>query len=322
MLDVLLIGALALLLVRGWYRGFVREAMDLVGLVLGTVLAFRLARPVGTVVEAMSGMSPDASRLTAWIVVFVAAGIGAAFAARAIERAARLPGLNLMNRVGGAGLAMAWGLFIATLMLSFAVILPMPPAVADQLDDSAMSRTLTDPEGFAQDVFSGLSGDRIVEALINLRHLVGERRVVVEDDDVVEFPPVDGGDLDIDPAAAIEVFDLLNRSRVDEGLDPLAWSPALSEVGLGHAVEMYTEGYFAHESQATGTVGDRLDTAGILFLVAGENLALAATPGDVHEGLMASPGHRRNILLASYRRVGIAVVSGPLGLMTVEVFTG
>ncbi len=322
MLDVLLIGALALLLVRGWYRGFVREAMDLAGLVLGTVLAFRLAGPVGSIIGSMSGMSPDAARLTAWIVVFVAAGIGAAVAARAIERAARMPGLNLMNRVGGAGLAMAWGLFVATLALSLAVILPMPDAVADQIDDSAMSRTLTDPDGFAQEVFTGLSGDRIVEALINLRHLVGDRRVVVEDGETVEFPPVAGSDLDIDPAGALEVYELLNRARVDEGLDPLAWSPALAEVGLGHAAEMYTEGYFAHVSPATGTVGDRLGEAGVPFVIAGENLALAATPDDVHLGLMSSPGHRRNILEGSFRRVGIAVVSGPLGLMTVQVFTG
>jgi uncharacterized protein YkwD len=115
---------------------------------------------------------------------------------------------------------------------------------------------------------------------------------------------------------------LVNRERIDEGLDPVAWSAALTEVGLGHAVEMYAEGYFGHVSPVTGTVGDRLDTAGIVFVVAGENLALAATAEDVHAGLMSSAGHRRNILMGSYRRVGIAVLSGPLGLMTVEVFTG
>lgn len=322
MVDVLLIAGFGLLLVRGWFRGFVREAMDLAGLIVGAVLAFRLAGPVGSVIGSMSGMSPDASRLTAWIALFLAAGIGAAFAARAIERTARLPGLNLVNRVGGAGLAMAWGLFLATLVLSLAVILPMPPALADQLDDSAVSRTLTDPDGIAQEVFTGLSGDRVVEALINLRHLVGARRVIVEGDEVVELPTAEASDLEVDPRSALEIFESVNRDRIDEGLDPLAWSPALAEVALGHAVEMYAEGYFGHVSPATGTVGDRLEEAGIVFVTAGENLALAATPADVHRGLMASPGHRRNILDGGYRRVGIAVVSGPLGLMTVEVFTG
>lgn len=322
MLDLLVVSFLALLLVRGWYRGLVREAMDLAGLVIGTILAFRVGPAVGRVVEAMSGMSSDASRFTGWVIVFVASGIGAALAARVIERRARLPGLNLMNRVGGAGLAMAWGLFVSTLALSLAVILPMPAAVADYIDDSAMSRTLTDPDGPAQGVFRSLSGDRIVEALLNLRHLVGERQVIVEDDQVVTFPPVPGDDLEAAPEAAMEIYDSLNRARVDEGLDPLAWSPALTEVGAGHAAEMYLEGYFAHVSPETGTVGDRLQDAGIVYVVAGENLALAATTGQVHEGLMGSPGHRANILGDAYRRVGVGVVSGPLGLMVVQVFTG
>ena len=57
-------------------------------------------------------------------------------------------------------------------------------------------------------------------------------------------------------------------------------------------------------------------------MVAGENLALAATAADVHDGLMGSPGHRENLLRSEFGRVGVAVVSGPLGLMTVQVFTG
>jgi len=322
MLDLLVVALLALLLVRGWSRGFVREAMDLAGLVIGTLLAFRLGPAVGAVVESMSGMSSDASRFTGWVIVFVATGIGAAFASRAIERRANLPGLNLMNRVGGASLAVAWGLFLSTLVFSLAVILPVPPAVADQVGDSAISRTLTDPEGPAQEVFKRLSGDRIVEALLNLQRLVGTRQVVVDDDQVVTFPAVAGSDLRVAPDAGREVFEALNLARVDEGLDPLAWSPALTDVGVGHGAEMYMDGYFSHVSPATGTVGDRLEAAGIVYTIAGENLALAATTGQVHEGLMASPGHRRNILGDTYRRVGVGVVSGPLGLMVVQVFTG
>ena len=198
----------------------------------------------------------------------------------------------------------------------------MPQAVADQLDDSAVTRTLTDPGGVPQEVFTTLAGDRIVEALLNLRQVLGTRQVILENDDVVRFPPVDGDELEADPGAASEIFELLNRARVDAGEDPLAWSPALTRVGAGHAAEMYLEGYFSHVSGETGTVGDRLEAAGIPFVLAGENLALAATPGQVHEGLMDSPGHRENILRPEFRRVGIAVVSGTLGLMTVQVFTG
>jgi uncharacterized protein YkwD len=118
------------------------------------------------------------------------------------------------------------------------------------------------------------------------------------------------------------VYQRLNRARVDEGLDPLAWSDALADVAEGHAYDMYLNGFFSHTSPTSGTLVDRLRDAGLVYRVAGENLALAATPEEVHDGLMGSPGHRANIVGDSYRRVGIAVVSGRLGLMTVQVFMG
>lgn len=322
MIDLLVLAFLALLLVRGWARGFVREGMDLVGLILGTVLAFRLGPLVGLVVTAMANTSEEAARLVGGLIVFLAAGIGAAVATRAIERRARLPGLNLVNRAGGAGLAAAWGGFLVTLVLTLGVVLPMPPAVADSLDDSAVTRTLTDPDGFAQGLFTGLAGDRIIETMLNLRHVVGARHVVVEPGAVVELPAYELDDLEAAPQQARRIFELVNQARVAAGQDPLAWSEALAEVGRGHAMEMYTAGYFAHDSPRTGDVGDRLASAGIPYRFAGENLALAATVEEVHGGLMDSPGHRANIESGDYRRIGIAVVRGPLGLMTVQVFTG
>ena len=322
MIDAFLAVALGLVLVRGWFRGFVREAMDLAGLVLGTIMAFRLAPTVGSVVSAMAGISTDAGRVIGGVIVFIGVGVGAAFATIALQRRFRLPGLNLINRAGGAGLAAAWGVFLATLLLTVAVIVPMPPAVAGQLDGSAITSVLTDPNGLPQEVFARLAGDRIVEALINLDEAFGTRRVIIGPGETLTLPAVPEDDVTDSPGSADKVFGLLNRARVDAGLDPLAWSDALAVVAAGHAREMYRAGYFSHDSPSTGDVGDRLAAAGLSYRIAGENLALAATPDDVHAGLMASPGHRANILGGDYRRVGVAVVSGPLGLMTVEVFTG
>ncbi len=322
MIDLIILLFLGLLLVRGWTRGFVREAMDLVGLIVGTILAFRLGPAVGSVVSAMANTSDEASRLVGGFIVFFGVGIGAAFVSRAIERKARLPGLNFVNRAGGAGLAAAWGTFLATLVLTLGVVLPMPPAVADSIDDSAVARTLTNPDGVAQEVFTGLAGDRLIETMLNLRQVLGTRRVVVDPDSVVELGTASLSELERDYDAAMEIFEWVNRARLDAGAEPLAWSDALADVGAGHAVEMYLHGYFSHDSPETGDVGDRVNAAGIPFRVAGENLALAATVTEVHEGLMESPGHRSNLEAVFYNRIGIAVVRGPLGLMTVQVFTG
>lgn len=299
-----------------------REAMDLTALLVGTILAFRVGPLVGAVVTAMANTSSEASRVIGGAIVFLGVGIAAAFAARVLERRVRLPGLNRVNRAGGAGVAAAWGAFLATLVLTLAVVLPMPPAVADSIEGSAIAGVLTDPEGIPQEVFTSLAGDRLVASMLELRRWVGERRVIVEPGSVVEIPAANAGDLDADPAAARELFDMVNLARVAAGVEPLAWSDALAEVAAGHAWEMYGNGYFSHESPLTGDVGDRLRRAGLVFVVAGENLALAGTVEDVHDGLMDSRGHRANIEAPSFRRLGVAVVVGPLGLMTVEVFTG
>jgi len=322
MLDVILIGAFALLLLRGWHRGFVREAMDLIGLLLGTVLAFRFGPAVGAVIKAMSGISSDSARLVGGLIVFFGVGIGAAVATRVIEGKARLPGLNMVNRAGGAGLALAWGVFLATILLTLGVVLPVPAAVSDALQGSAISRTLTDPGGVPQEAFNRLAGDRIVEALMNLQDVVGERRVVLEGAEVLELPAALDAELEVRQPEAAAIFESLNRARVDAGQDPLAWSSALADVGIEHAREMYLQGYFSHHSPFTGTVGDRVTDAGITYRFAGENLALASSAEEVHNGLMDSPGHRANIESPDFNRVGIGVIRGPLGLMTVQVFTG
>jgi uncharacterized protein YkwD len=322
MVDLILGAVLAFLVVRGWMRGFVKEALDLAGLVAGVILSFRLSPALGGVLSNMSGVSEDVTRFVAGIIIFLSVGIGAAFLARTLERKARLPGLNLINRAWGAGLAAAWGIFLATLIVSLLAIMPLPSAVSAQLEESSMTQTLTDPEGVPQQMFARLSGDTVMQRLISLRDAVGTGRLVVEPEDELTVPAAEPGELSVDLRAASDVYELLNKARIAAGLDPLAFSPALEAVAEGHAEEIYLTGVFSHRSATTGTVGDRLVAADVSYVVAGENLALAAGAAEIHEGLMDSEGHRANILRRDFRRVGIAVVSGPLGLMAVQVFTG
>jgi uncharacterized protein YkwD len=85
---------------------------------------------------------------------------------------------------------------------------------------------------------------------------------------------------------------------------------------------MFENGYFSHISLQGEDVGDRLGKAGVLYLVAGENLAFAPSLEIAHDGLMQSPGHRENILDEEFNRVGIGVIdAGSQGKMFVQVFT-
>ena len=57
------------------------------------------------------------------------------------------------------------------------------------------------------------------------------------------------------------------------------------------------------------------------FIGMAGSLAFAATVGIAHRGLMASRGHRENILRPSFRRIGIGILdAGRYGLMISQEF--
>jgi uncharacterized membrane protein required for colicin V production len=320
-LDFLLGIYLAVLAARGWLRGFVREALDLVGLILGVVIAFRLSEPVGNFVSDRFGVSPEWARISAGVALFVLVGFGLSLVARLLSRVMRLPGLNLLNRLGGAVVGVAWASLL--LILAVSVLRAMPlPAAEEAIDDSVVARALTNPEAPTQRLFLALAGDRVLDSLLALGPLLGDRRAVLDPEESVAIPPADAADLDPAPSDATLIFELINRARLDQGLSPLVWSEGLAEVAQAHAEEMYRLGYVSHVSPNTGRVTDRVAAAGIRLMLVGENLALAASARAAHAGLMDSPGHRANILHTGFDRVGVGAVLGPYGLMVVEVFGG
>ncbi|MCJ7755084.1 MAG: CvpA family protein [Thermoanaerobaculales bacterium] len=322
MIDFLLGLYFAGLFVRGWVRGFTREAMDLVGLIIGIALAFRFSGLLGDALAEWLGVSPELGRLAGGLALFLVVGVLASIGAHYLQRVFTLPGLALTHRLLGGGLALAWALFMAILLLSLLVVLPLPDGVGERIDESKVASALTDPESLPQRMFFTVAGDRVLEALLNLDRLVGRDTVILEEAETLAITPAEPEDLRRGEKAAMEIFELVNRSRIEEGLDPLAWSAPLAVIGDAHATDMYVEGYFGHTSPTTGTVADRMANAGIPYSIVGENLALAATARTVHDGLMGSPGHRANILESGFTRVGIGVIRGPLGLMVVQVFSG
>jgi uncharacterized membrane protein required for colicin V production len=320
MIDFLLGGLIVVLLVRGWFRGLIRQALDLAVLVIGLFLALRLSGPVGGVVGGLFGSSPRVSRLAGGAVVFVAVAVAAALASHVSHRTIKaLPGLPTLNRLGGAALGGAWGLFIVTVALTLVAVVPVPSTLARQLDDSAVSAALTDPDGVPQRVLEELSGDRVVRTLIELRRRFDSGEVVVEGEERIGIPAAAPDEVASDPGAAEGLFTMVNEARVRAGRDPVAWSPLLAGVALAHATDMYTRGYLGHRGPDGAGVDDRAGAAGAAIL--GENIALGATAADVHERLVDGDTTRAAILGPGYRWAGVAVVSGPLGLLAVEVFS-
>jgi uncharacterized protein YkwD len=136
--------------------------------------------------------------------------------------------------------------------------------------------------------------------------------------------PGDGGCPDGDarpglvPSGALAraVLCLLDHERRLRGLQPLRLSAPLTLAARRHARDMVRRRYFAHVSPAGDTLGDRAARTGYLRGASGWSLGevlawtdrARATPRSAVRALMRSAPHRRIILTAAYRDVGIAVI--------------
>ncbi len=322
MLDFLLGAIVVAFGVRGWWRGLLRGSIGLGVLVVGLVLAFRLSTPLGDVVEAMAGVSPEVGRLVAGIAIFLAISFGAAVVSKILHKGLRvMPGLPTVNRAAGAFFAVVTTVAVATLALSLLTVTSVPDFVESQVERSVFAGYLTDPDEVPQKALGVVSGDRVLERLLNLREVAGTQRVV-GDGDVVVLEATPSGEFEADTGEADELLILVNRERASEQVDPLVASDPLSAVARAHAEDVYASGIFAEVSSDGRTLDDRLAIAGIPVVASDQAMALAVTAEAAQDALFDDSDQRDVLTDPIYRRVGIAVVNGPLGVIVVEVLAG
>jgi uncharacterized protein YkwD len=102
------------------------------------------------------------------------------------------------------------------------------------------------------------------------------------------------------------VLELTNAQRLQAGLQPLTLNSKLNNSAQAHSEDMALHDFFDHKGSNGSSMGDRAKASGYQFSRLGENIAAGyATPEDVVQGWLNSPGHRANILNPSYREIGI-----------------
>lgn len=106
---------------------------------------------------------------------------------------------------------------------------------------------------------------------------------------------------------AQQVLDIVNQERQKAGLQPLKMNTELSKMAMAKAQDMYNNNYFDHQSPTYGSPFDMMNSFGITYKTAGENIARGQTsPTEVMNQWMNSPGHRQNILDSSFTQIGVA----------------
>ncbi|WP_158542319.1 CAP domain-containing protein [Lujinxingia litoralis] len=116
------------------------------------------------------------------------------------------------------------------------------------------------------------------------------------------------------------LFRLANCERTRRSLAPLECDLRLVSLGRRHSRDMRERRYFSHLSPEGATPFDRLESTGVAFSSAAENLALAPTVAHAHRGWMDSPGHRENLLSETSSYSGVGVVAGEQGFYFTALF--
>lgn len=128
------------------------------------------------------------------------------------------------------------------------------------------------------------------------------------------------------PGLSVEeqrMVQLVNEERRKAGLSALQVDQELSSVARVKSKEMIEKDYFSHTSPTYGSPFEMMKKFGIQYRSAGENIACNQSVDAAHKALMESPGHRENILNASFTHIGIGIVDGGIcGKMFTQMFIG
>ncbi len=106
----------------------------------------------------------------------------------------------------------------------------------------------------------------------------------------------------------------INGFRADQGVGGLKRDGSLDSRARGWAERMASNGDLSHSD-----IGSLLPP----WSIAGENVGMGGSVGDVFSALKASSGHRENMLGADYTHFGVGVwVDSDGTIWTAHVFTG
>lgn len=318
MLDFILGLFLAALLVRGWTRGFVREILDLIGLVVGLWIAFKLNAPFGDFLTQRFGVTPEVARIGAGIALFFLFGASLSVAAHYLSKVMNLPGLNLVNRVGGSAVAVGWGVALVLVIINVVRIFPIPESWEEELDDSTVAQAVAGPNALPQRAFEAMAGDNVMGALDAIQDIFGTSRAVPQPGEELSIPAARSDEVRQVRDEAATVLDEINRIRTGLGLQLLVDSTGMTEIAENRAASMYTSGSLF----LTPDCFADLAPSGVRVAVCGEGVALAGTALGALDGIREDTTGNRELSSPAYDRAGISVVEGPTGRLLVIVFGG
>lgn len=111
-----------------------------------------------------------------------------------------------------------------------------------------------------------------------------------------------------------QIYHVTNDERQKHGVPPVNLHQKLSQAAQRHSEDMAQRRYFSHRGANNSTPADRVAATGYAWSLVAENISSGnASPWEVVQGWMDSPGHRANIVNPELQEIGIGVCYVQLG---------
>lgn len=315
-IDLICLTVFIIYLYDGWRRGFIRVFVELIFAIGAILLSLVTMRGMGVALASVINFPVYFQSvfgfIVSWFIFQICFSIMYGLLIKRIPFELEKKITNKTFGIVISGIKVFFGLVIV-----FAIITVIPTRITffDYFHQSYFNKSIeTIKKPLSDKVATIISRDLIPNTalLIEPQPEIGEK--------------MDLGfkvaETTVNYEAEQEMLILVNQERVANGLNELVWNEKAARVARAHSADMFHKGYFSHTNQENKSPFDRMLVGGVEYDVAGENLAFAPNVSLAHKGLMASPGHRKNILSADFNTVGIGVVNGgKYGMMFTQNFT-
>lgn len=307
--DGIIIITLAIYIFEGLHRGFVEQLLELLGFFLTIFLAAWTYRPIGFWLAAHFGVVQAAAQplgfLIDWVVLQALYSLALHYAYRFLPASIRR---SKTNHVAGVVPALLKAIVIIAVVLTVTDIATVPAQLKADINSSFLGSRFVAQSGTIEGYLNKIFGGDIQQSLTFLTVPPQNEQIISSNERVdLKFTI---SDVKTDGTAEQQLLQLVNQTRLQNGLVPLTMDDTLVKVAEAHSRDMFARGYFAHTDPDGHSPFDRMTAAGVTYKTAGENLAYAANVSLAFNGLMNSPEHKANILEKSYRRVGMGVING------------
>lgn len=306
--------------INGWKKGFLLQFFYLMVLLISIALSFRYSDQVGSYISSWFNSNIQLSEIFGGVLIFITVLTVSSFFQNFLANNKKQRDVG--NKILGGFVSLLVSNLILTLIFTITSIISVPQFFEDTIENSNLVSFYTDTSGTPQQALELITGTDLIKVVSRIKDLTGKSSVVVGEQGCIEIPKYSLSNLSNNNEQKDELYALLLTERSNQNLAPLELSEKLSVIALNYAYTMYQDGFWCHKNPKNGElVGDRLSKQGFPYIDIGENLALSSSVRSGHISLMNSESHKNTILDNEFKRVGIGIVSGPLGLIIVQIFS-